>query len=431
MKRTVFLISLALFFGIAVAVFAGGQSEHSASSPSAKMTLNIMDNYAANDPKGPPKEEVFAEFMKKYPNIQIKDQVFKDSDIPTKVEVAYSAGKEPEIVFSNLFPTTAAWVAEGVAVPINNYIKDWGLEGKFVQAGLDLYTLKDGKIVAFPFEGFNWPIWYNMKVGKASGIDHIPTTIGELLADIPKIRSAGFEPYVTAGNDGESHQEFDMMVMAYLKPDEVGKVFHDGDWSLPDAVKGIDLFVKLRDAGLFSKDTPGLTNETKPVAYDKGNVFMQHGGSWDYSAAPPDIQQNVVLGGFPLPEGSVYAHPFYQLSFTGKGVFITRNGAKEINAVKDFVTLLYAPQNISKFVVQSSMISPIRDLKLTGSNLNPLFVQSMELKNVSVMVMPDQVIPPNVNLVSLTKQFYLTGNGSMTAPQMIDALTKLWQQAKK
>jgi len=425
-KRCLFVLMAVVALCLAASrAFASGQP------PSEPVTLSIIDNYTSDDPKGKVKEEVFAAFMQKYPDIKIEDQVFKDLDIPTKVEVAYVAGKEPDVVFVNYFLTTFDWLKNGIVLPVNDYIKRWGLEGKLVEGGLITFTEADGRIASFPFEGYNWPIWYNMKIGKAAGIDRIPTTMDELLADIPKIRQAGFEPYVTAGNDGESHQEFDMFVMAFLTPDEVKKVFHDGDWSVPGAVKGVKLFVQMRDAGLFSKDTPGLTNQTKPEAYFKGNVFMQHGGSWAYSTTPDGMLADITLGGFPLPAGSTYAHPFWQVSFTGKGVWVTRNGAKKEDAVRKFVTFLYTPENIKKFVVQSSMISPLKGIDLAGETLNPLFVQSMKLDNLSVMTMPDPVIPSNVNLISLTKQFYLPGASGMSAEKMLDALTKLWAQAKQ
>ena len=115
---------------------------------------------------------IFKDFMAANPNIIIKDEVYVDADIPLKVETASAAKQEPDLVFVQRVGSPFTWTDSGIALPVNDLIKEWGLDGKFTDVALENFTLADGKIQAFPLEGYTWPIWYNTKVLKAAGVDN-------------------------------------------------------------------------------------------------------------------------------------------------------------------------------------------------------------------------------------------------------------------
>jgi len=408
-------------------------SNSSASSPAAdsgeKVTLNIMHNWSSDDKAHTATiQGIFNEFMKENPNITIKQEIFQDGDIPPKVETAFLAKQEPDIVFSNLFTATLSWVDKGVTVPVNDLLKNAGLDGKFKDLAIQQYTNGNGKLMAFPLEGFTWPIWYNTKILKAAGVD-VPKTLAEFIADVPKIRAAGYEPLVTGGNDWTGMCLFELIVQSMLTDKETEQVFGKGDWDNPHALAGVQAFVDLRDAGGFDKNSAGMQLENMEQQFFSGKAAAMHDGSWSYSQLPANMQSDVVLGGFPLPAGSPHQTPVMYSAFTGKGIFITRNGATKMDAVQKFIQFFYKPENIAQFVVNATDLSPLKDTPVDDSKLNPQFKQSLSLDATVVEVL-DTVMPATVDMSLVTKEAYLTDK-KMTAAQIVDALKKLYQDSNK
>ena len=136
----------------------------SAPETAEKVTLTIWHNWGPDDAKGPAMKSIIDDFMKANPDIVVDAQVYVDADIPLKVETSVAAHQEPELVFSGAIGSSVDWVINGIAAPVNTYVKDWGLGDQFLDSAISQYTDSEGNIIAFPIEGFTWPIWYNTTV---------------------------------------------------------------------------------------------------------------------------------------------------------------------------------------------------------------------------------------------------------------------------
>jgi ABC-type glycerol-3-phosphate transport system substrate-binding protein len=204
--------------------------------PAQPVTLNIMHNWGPDDAKGAPLQSIFADFMKANPDIIVKDQVFVDADIPLKVETASAAKQEPDLVFVQRVGSPISWTDSGVALPVNDLIKQWGLDGKFKDVALGNYTQADGKIQAFPLEGYTWPIWYNTQVLKAAGVE-VPKTMDELIAAAKKVRASGNNPVIASGSDGMGQYLFTLIVQSTMTDEEAAKALGAGDWTGANAIR--------------------------------------------------------------------------------------------------------------------------------------------------------------------------------------------------
>ncbi len=272
--------------------------------PAAEKTvLNIMHNWGPDDAKGAPLQSIFADFMAANPDIEIKDQVFVDADIPLKVETASAANQEPDLVFVQRVGSPLTWTDGGIALPVNDLIKEWGLDGKFSDVALSNFTLDDGRIQAFPLEGYTWPIWYNTKILKEIGAE-IPTTTDELIDVAQKAREAGYDPVIASGADGMGQYLFTLIVQSTMTDEEAAKAFGEGDWTVPSAIKGVELFTKLRDANVFVDGIEGIDFAAGNTKFFEGKTLMSHFGAWSFGEAPKELLPDIQLGGFPLPEGS-------------------------------------------------------------------------------------------------------------------------------
>ncbi len=359
-----------------------------------KVVLNIMHNWGPDDAKGAPLQSIFADFMKANPDITVKDQVFVDADIPLKVETASAAKQEPDLVFVQRVGSPLSWTDSGVALPVNDLIKEWGLESQFKEVALDNFTLADGKLQAFPLEGYTWPIWYNTKVLKAAGVE-IPKTADELIEMAKKVRAAGYGPVIASGSDGMGQYLFTLIVQSAMTDEEAAKAFADGDWTVPSAKKGVELFTQLRDAKVFVDGIEGIDFAAGNTTFFEGKTAMSHFGAWSFGEAPKELLPDLQLGGFPLPAGSPHKAPVIYSAYTAKGIWITPNGAAKMDAVKKFIQFIYKPEMMARFVEQAGMTPPLKDVPVDAAKLNPLFVQSLTLP-VEVAETPDFFLPPKV-----------------------------------
>ena len=151
-------------------------------------------------------------------------------------------------MFSNIYADTLLWPESGVTVPVNDYLDDWRLgNGYFLESALDNYTNASGQIIAFPLEGFYWPVWYNTKAFDAAGVD-IPQTQEDLIAAAPKLREAGYQPFVTGGSDWTGFNAFLLMLQGSIPTEEALDLATNGGWAASEnALKGAELFVQMRD----------------------------------------------------------------------------------------------------------------------------------------------------------------------------------------
>jgi multiple sugar transport system substrate-binding protein len=378
------------------------------------VTLTLWHNWGPDDAKGPAMQSVLKDFMAANPDIIIKDEVYVDADIPLKLETASAAKQEPELVFSGGIGSAMDWVKNGVVVPVNSYVKDWGLSDQFVPTAVDQYTDSEGNIIAFPLEGFTWPIWYNTAVFKAAGVA-LPKTSDELIAAAKAVRAAGYGgPMIASGADDMGGYVFQLILQSAMSDEEARASLGGGDWTLPNAKKGVELFVQLRDAGVFVNGVEGVDYAGAEAQYGTGKVAMCHYGAWafaDPTMAP--VVSDVQLGGFPLPAGSPHQLPVYYKGFSAKGIFITPNGEKKIDAVERFVKFFYQPEMIARFVEQAGMTPPIKDVPVDASKLNPLFAQSLKL-DADVVAISDSYMPGAVktDFARITQEAFTKGTSA-------------------
>lgn len=360
----------------------------------AETVLTITHNWGPDDSKGPILQSIFDDFVKENPGVNIEETIAPDSDIPTVVETAFLGGAETDLVFQNYLGPTTEWVSSGLAVPVTSYLEEWGLKDGFVATALDQYTEASGEIAAFPLEGFNWPIWYNTAILKEAGVD-IPTTADELIAAAEKIRAAGYQPFAIGGSDWTGFRFFQMFVASGVTPDELKVLFAQGGFAdNANAVKTVEAFVAMRDAGVFADNAEGLEFNTMNELFFSGKAAMMHGGSWSYAELPEALLDDVVVGGFPKMAHSSYPHPTAWAGYSAKGIWITRNGAKKIDVIEKFVTFIYQPEMIARFVEQTGMVPPLANVPVDESVLNPLFVQSLSLAENTSFPYPTELVTP-------------------------------------
>lgn len=392
-------------------------------------TLSVLTNIQPGTETGDVQDEVVARF-EEATGKKVK-LIPAGETIPDVFETSVAGGKQADVVIVNLAEKTTNWVEQGIAIPASEYLDDWGLADRINPDALEAWTDAEGQVQGFPYNGFVWPVWYNMDLLGQAGITEVPQTTDDLIAAAAALGDAGIPPFVAGGNDWSGQKLFLQIIQSYMPTDEAETVFAEGGYcESANAIKGIELFTELRDAGVFVRDTQGYTADQMNAAFYDGKAAMMSAGSWAFGNVPEAIQGNVVLGGFPLPSGSSFDKPTAFQGYTGSGFWVSTNGAKDdkIDLVKDFITTWYEPEIAAAYAQASN--GPTAVLASEGEEpaeiTNKVTAQAVnDLPDVvDWAVMPDTFVPGALAdpMIRQTSAAYAPGTDAATICASLDGL---------
>lgn len=381
----------------AVGVAMAGCSSGGGSDPD---TLTVMTLVQAGTESGDALDQFIGDFEAETGATVELTRV--GEDLPDVYETSVAGNTEADVVMVNLAERSTTWVEDGIAIPASDYLDDWGLTERINPDALEAWTNEDGQVQGFPYDGFTWPVWYNMELLRAAGIDEVPATIDDLLDVVAQLREAGTPPMVIGGLDWSGQKLFLQIAQSYMSPDEATQVFSEGGYCASEnAMRGIGLFTQLRDAGLFVDDAQGYTADQMNAAFFGGDAAMMSAGSWGFGAAPAELHEQIYLGGFPVPSDGAYEMPTAYEGYTGQGFFISPNGAEDekIDLVQQFITAWYTPEVATAWSAATNGPTAVVVDASSGTIENSVTAQAVNdlPERVAFALMPDTVVPGPVS----------------------------------
>ncbi|MDR1237203.1 MAG: extracellular solute-binding protein [Propionibacteriaceae bacterium] len=393
--RATVALTLALALG-ACSTPAEPTSSSSGEPPAAPGSLNVVTRWAAGSPEAEAQTRILDAFTAKTGiTLNMTDGL---ETIDDQVETMVAAGQAPDLVIVNLFDKTLSWLDAGVTVPADQYLTDWGLADKMKAEAVNEWRVggaASGQLQGLPYSGFSWPVFWNTDLLKKAGVDAIPTTTEELKATAKKLRDAKIGPVVVGGNDWTGQKLFYQIAESYTDPEAMKTVMSNGGYcDTKSVMDGINLFVELRDAGVFVDNVAGMNADDMYATYYAEKAAVMSAGSWAYAEAVKagtGVEERTQLGGFPVPTGGTFAKPSSYQGFTGVGFMITKQGAEadKIDLVKQLVQAFYEDAAVGDFVKTASILPPVSG-DFASYATNPLLAQSLGLDAVvSYAVLPD------------------------------------------
>ncbi|MGW8377181.1 ABC transporter substrate-binding protein [Streptomyces sp. ODS28] len=378
--------------------------------------LVVHSQLGGNAPGAPAWARASDAFRRQNPHMPLKVLTNAD-DLQQVYETAKLAGKEADVVLVNLWDKALAWTDVGATVPVNRYLDAWGLRDRVIGAPLREWTDKRGRIQGFPFLRTNWPVVFNEKLLHSAGVAEIPRTHDALIDAAKKLRRKRITPVAIGGNDWSGQKLLLQIMQAYVRADEAKHVMASGDFSgSPGARRGIELFVELRDAGVFGEDAQGVTSDlmTTQVATEKAASASLMSSAM--AKIPNGPARHMTVGGFPVPGDAVYPKPTIMRANASQGIWVSPNGERKIERVERFVRFMYSEETVRTFVHGGRDVALHTDALSTGF---PLVAQGQRLGEgedspVSEVVCPDIHIPAAVTqpLIQATGTAFGPGAGA-------------------
>ena len=407
--------------GVALLALLAGMGTQSAM---AQGKITILSSMTTGSATGDQMRKTVAAF-EAASGIDVEVEEINNDDVDQVFEASALAGEEADVVILNLTPSSADWLPNGLVVEVSQYFDEWGFKDRLQPAAVDYWT-NDNGMNGFPFLAFNWPIWYNMALLEKAGVKSVPATFDELVAATKALRAAGIQPFVLGGKDWTAQNFITWLGQQYIPPEKAAEVFSGGKWCDPDVVKGLDLLAAMRDEGVFIDNVAGFTADQMTSTYFAGGAAMMPSGSWAYTNTPPEIAAVTELAGFPVPAGGHYTLPTAYNGFN-TGFFITRRGAENLDAIKQFFQYLYTPDVLKTWVSEGAQVLAVTGDAVAGASSDaPLVVKGSQVtdSNTAYLLLPDSYLPENTDWGPTIASEFLGQTGTTGA----DLCQKLEQQ---
>lgn len=407
----------AVVLAVSLGGCAGGQP---ASDPDQ---IVVQTNWTASQAQNKP---LFAAFEAFTEETGIDVKVLESGDNLNQVyETSLLAGEEADVLLVGLLEKQLDWAINGAVMPVNDYIEEWGIADRIPEDAMVDWTDAEDNVRAFPYSGFTWPWWYNTDLLTQAGVEGVPTTTDELIDAAKKLRAAGIAPVVLGGIDWSGQKIFLQFLEMFMSTDEAKQVYAEGGTcENPNAMKGIDLLVELRDAGVFVDGVEGYTADQAQAAYMDGQAAIAPLGSWAYPSASEELAAATVLGGLPVADGAPFEKPLAYRGSTSAGWWISPNGEEKIDAVEQLITYMYG-NDVLKGILDEGGVIPVADFGGDTSGVtSPLLAQSLtEMpETVDFPVMPDIYVPADVSnpMYRATSVAFTPGTDAATICQTVD-----------
>ena len=99
---------------------------------------------------------------------------------------------------------------------------------------------------------------------------------------------------VASGADDMGGYVFQLALQSAMTDEEAKASLGGGDWTIPNAIKGVKTFVQLRDAGVFVDGVEGVDYAGAEAKFGEGKTAMCHYGAWAF-ADPAMLPLNPVV----------------------------------------------------------------------------------------------------------------------------------------
>lgn len=294
-------------------------------------------------------------------------------------EAAVAAGTEADLVNLNPQGKVHSWVANGAVVDATPYLEQWGLKDTIVPEAFADWKGDDGIVFGIPMIGNIWPMIWNTDVLAKLGLSAPPQNEAELTAAVDKANAAKVSVITAGGSDWSGAKFAQLVFQAYTSEQEATDLFLNGGYCASEpAMKGIDYFVRLRDAGVFQKNAEGYNYDQMNTAYFTGKAAGMHAGNWVFEDVPAELKDVTVPSGMPVPADSPNK-PLYYANYASGGWLLSPNGVPKSDWIGKFVQLWYT-QEIADQMAQEAAAVLAFNPPTAPTYTNPILTKAMDVR---------------------------------------------------
>lgn len=271
----------------------------------SKVTIKMGDNLPdRSNTWGAIVEQINSEFKAAHPGTEIVTESYPDQPYQQKIKIYATARQLPDVFkFWSVPSLLKPLIDGGFVAPLDRA----GFEGLgYLPGALDTNTY-NGKLYGIPVSTDFWVIYYNKQLFKDAGVDHLPTTLDELYALIPRFKAKGIIPITTDGKDAWPLSiTFDLLAWRISGQNGLPRqaIERKIKFTDPVFVQAADELQHLVTSGLFQDDLMVSDYGAARNRFGQGKAAMYLMGSWELGlgadkAFSAEFRSNVDAFKFP------------------------------------------------------------------------------------------------------------------------------------
>ena len=249
--------------------------------------------------------DVAKEFEKSHPGVTIQDVPLQNEQFTTKIPLALQSNSPPDVFQNWGGGGLVDQVKAGKVADVSKYVSSWIKNIGGAAAGWQV----NGKQYAIPYSLGVVGFWYNKALFAQAGIQGIPTTWPQFLADVQKLKAASITPIAIGSKDQWPDAFYwdyfatKLCSKATMQKSAVTYNFSDSCWIKAGTYTQQLLDAKpFQDGFLATPAQQGATSSAGLLANGKAAMELQ--GHWDagvMQGLTPDQKVPSFLGWFPFP----------------------------------------------------------------------------------------------------------------------------------
>ena len=425
-KKT--LLFLAVLSLSAVVITANGKGETaSAAGGSSFSWWALSGGGGADDPRENVRKDMIATYVADHPDVNVELVMLENEAFKQKIQVTIQAGDPPDLFHSWGGGVMAEYAQAGMLRDISDMVKN-DLSGSIGAGTLAVYSY-DGKYYGAPYDMGAIGFWYNKDIFAEAGVS-VPQTWDDLLAAVPRIKSAGYTPVaVGAGDKWPAHYWW-----VYLAMRIGGKSAFDaaydgsGSFASPSYVEAGEKLNELIALEPFQTGFLGSSYDDEAAQMGNGKAAMELMGQW----APAVQVANSVsgeglgdsLGWFSFPAVTGGKGKATDVMGGGGGYVL---GINAPDSAVDFLKFFVNKENnmaISKVEGSIPVVAGAEEV-LKGNENAVMMVQAIGQAEYYQLYY-DQLLPPAVGATLNDSSAGLFA-GVLTPEEMAEAIQSAWE----
>lgn len=297
-------------------------------------------------------------FHEANPNITVEPIYIDWANGHSQFYNSVMAGTAPDIAMLG-----GTWGVEfmemGTFAPISKYVSQ-DLIDKFIPAGFDIMKDADGTIYGLPWDGCTWGVIYRKDLFEEAGIDKVPETWDELLADGEKMKAIG-KYLLTVSCSGYEVDDY-YLPFLWQAGGDVCKRNENGKWvctlDSQESLAAAKFYLQLVENGYMPKEITGMDAESVLNSFTAGDTAMMVAGMWNIATLKGMSEMDGKWGTAQMWTGpggkAVLSYP--------NTVHITE-ASKNKEAAGKFLEFFYNEGYYDKYTITSGVFSFTKDFK--------------------------------------------------------------------
>jgi raffinose/stachyose/melibiose transport system substrate-binding protein len=346
------IVALAATVGLTM---TGCTAAASGSSSSKTVTLSVA-GFEGGGTEIADIPEINKQFEKAYPNIKLNYHYVVNQQYDQYMNPRLASGTAADVVMTDV-ARTIEWQKEGYLSDLSNQSWVPRLLPNIVPFG----KLK-GKTYTFTQENVPVGLYANLDVLKSAGINTVPQTWPEFVADLKTLKSQGKNGILLPNLTGWTAEQLTMMLAANLVPNNWGPKYDNSASTTWTSAYG----------PVFDKEkellTDGLVNGTLMNGIEPFNVGNQEWinggwaftvqGAWNLATVAKGAKFNFSLN--PFPGGPAGSKP-KSFTFVGSGWGVYSKSPHQA-AAKEYVAFMAEPKIDREYLAAENSFSTLKDV---------------------------------------------------------------------